>query len=154
MNDKQTAIIAVLRSVLDGAHVAEAAAEPDDGIDVDDSVDEVSGDDFLRQMNDDALARLVFYSYLGPGIGGGSKLRLTKFGLEILGRAYESYEINFTKGYVFNTNALRVVEQMCRMPYWLDTKVPRLITFDREFAAHANLVHGDITLMRHTTPFS
>ena len=104
-------------------------------------------DEILLQADCETLARRVFYSYRGSVSETARGLRLTSFGLEILKRGFESYPIDFRKGYKINAKELMLLDRMCRMPYWLDLVAPKLVVFDRLFATHAALAGGDIALM-------
>jgi len=127
VNDLQTAIIALIREAL------------------------VSGDNPLDEAysmrSDEELARDVFYSYRGPGTDGSGNLRLTMFGLGALQKVYECYEIEFKKGYVLSAKDMLKMDRLCRLPYWVEVKIPKMLVFDAEFATFANMLQGDLGLM-------
>jgi len=104
-------------------------------------------DEAYASMTDEELAKQMFFSYRGDTVDSGGSLRLTSFGLAALQKLYESHEIAFKRGYELKARHILKVERLCRLPYWLDAKIPKMIVFDPDFATFANMLQGDLGLM-------
>lgn len=103
-------------------------------------------DDKLGIKHEDESKKRNLYNKIFLNLGSKKRnLRLTKFGLSVCNKHFETYEIKFPENFVILLKHYIFLEKNMCMPYYIGKK--KLILFDPNWALRLKLSSGDLTIM-------
>ncbi len=103
--------------------------------------DDPEVDEFLLDLSDHALSRMVFHQ----PVGNENNIRLSERGVHMLSQSFESHCIEFPENYRVKARDLLRMAEASTQPYYIGKD--SVVLFDKEMAARLKLFGGDLSLI-------